>query len=105
MIIDMDQTNLCESLTLLIGYLLSSADCLYDEPQGYGPFRLLDAARRVLNIMKDNNLSTPFHVGLLEQIEKEITSMKSDQETRTMINNFILRYTKEMKKTLPTSNN
>jgi len=98
--IEMDPSTLCEALTLLVGYLLSSADGLYDEPQGYGPFRLLDAARRVLSIMKDNDLSTPFHDDLFDRIEKEITNVKSDQETREMINTYILKYTEEMKKNL-----
>lgn len=95
-----DSETLCDALTLLVGFLLSSADCLYDEPQGYGPFRLLDAARRVLNIMKNNNLATPFHVDLFDQIETEIVSMKSDEETRAVINTLILKYTEEAKKSL-----
>lgn len=95
-----ERETLCEALTLLVGFLLSSAGCLYDEPQGYGPFRLLDAARRVLSIMKNNNLGTPFHVDLFDQIETEIISMKNDEETRAVINTLILKYTEEVKKSL-----
>jgi hypothetical protein len=89
--------TLCADLTLLIGFLLSSADGLYDEPHGYGPFRLLDAARRVLSIIKNNNLATAFHINLFDQIETEIISVKSDEETRAFINSLILNYTNEVK--------
>ena len=95
-----ESETLSADLTLLVGFLLSSADGLYDEPDGYGPFRLLDAARRVLSIMKNNNLATPFHIDLFDQIETEIISMKSDEETRAFINSLIMKYTNEVKNSM-----
>ena len=42
-------------------YLLSSASGLFDEPKDYGPFRLVEAAERFINIVdklgyKDNDI-------------------------------------------------
>ena len=55
---------------LLLSYLLTSARGLADEPKGYGPFRLLDAAGRLLEIMEEHGLGDDFTKRALEQIDK-----------------------------------
>jgi hypothetical protein len=59
-----------DDLFLLLGYLLTSARGLADEPKGYGPFRLLDAAGRLLEIMEEHEMGDDFTKRALEQIDK-----------------------------------
>ncbi|WP_445397816.1 DUF6092 family protein [Streptomyces sp. LE64] len=47
-----------EELLLLAAYLLSSGRGLIDEPQQYGPFRCIDAARRVLVLLRGRGAVT-----------------------------------------------
>jgi hypothetical protein len=53
-----------DELLVLVGFLLTSAHGLLDEPQSYGPTRLLDAAGRVLDLMEEG--------GMLDDSLKEI---------------------------------
>ncbi|MCX4662198.1 DUF6092 family protein [Streptomyces uncialis] len=46
-----------EELLLLTAYLLSSGRGLLEEPQQYGPFRCIDAARRVLVLLRDRGVT------------------------------------------------
>jgi hypothetical protein len=45
-----------DELLLLVGFLLTSAHGLLDEPQSYGPARLLEAAGRLLDMMEEQGL-------------------------------------------------
>jgi hypothetical protein len=45
-----------DELLLLVGFLLTSAHGLLDEPQSYGPARLLEAAGRLLEMMDEQGL-------------------------------------------------
>ena len=60
----MTNDDLREELTLLVGFMLTSAHGLVTEPQSYGPARLLDAAGRVLDAMDEQ--------GMLDDSLKEI---------------------------------
>lgn len=86
---------------LLVGYLLTSAHGLYDEPAGYGPFRLLDAAGRLLAMMEAHDLDDPF----LKQVESAIRAERfghsNDQELRAILNELCLGYAAELKKRYP----
>lgn len=59
-----------DDLLLLLGYLLTSARGLADEPKSYGPFRLLDAAGRLLEIMEEHGMGDDFTKRALEQIDE-----------------------------------
>jgi hypothetical protein len=48
--------DLTGELLLLIGFMLTSAHGLLDEPQSYGPARLLEAAGRLLDMMEEQDL-------------------------------------------------
>jgi len=48
--------ELREELLLLIGFLLTSAHGLFDEPQSYGPARLLETAGRLLDMMEEQGM-------------------------------------------------
>jgi hypothetical protein len=48
--------ELRDELLLLVGFMLTSAHGLLDEPQSYGPARLLEAAGRLLDMMEEQDL-------------------------------------------------
>jgi hypothetical protein len=96
----MNDESLHRDLFLLVGYLLASAHGLYDEPQGYGPFRLMDAAGRLLGIMKNHSMADPFLAQLEGIIEAERTGSSSDQELRATLDSLCLQFAQELKKRL-----
>lgn len=83
-------------LFLLLGYLITSACGLYDEPQGYGPFRLMDASGRLLTILNTHWLSDPFLEDLEKAIEKERFGVSTDEQLRAFLDQCALKYTQEM---------
>jgi hypothetical protein len=94
----MNEETLRHDLFLLVGYLLTSAHGLYDEPKGYGPFRLLDAAGRLLTTMQTQGLSDPF----LRQLEQTITAERvghsDDEQLRGVLDNLCTEYAVELKR-------
>ena len=98
----MKDESLRQELFLLVGYLLTSAHGLYDEPAGYGPFRLLDAAGRLLEIMERHGLSDAFLNQLQHAVEGERFGPSNDQEMRATLNELSLLYASELKQQLST---
>jgi hypothetical protein len=96
----MNDESLHRDLFLLVGYLLTSAHGLYDEPPGYGPFRLMDAAGRLLGIMKSHNMTDPFLTRLGGIIEAERFGSSGDQELRATLDNLCLQFAQELKQHL-----
>lgn len=43
----------------LIYYIIVSSRNLIDEPKSYGPLRMLEIARRLLNILSSGNINSP----------------------------------------------
>ena len=48
--------DLRDEMLLLVGFMLTSAHGLLDEPQSYGPARLLEAAGRMLDMMEEQGV-------------------------------------------------
>jgi hypothetical protein len=65
----MSEKELRGDLFNLVGFLLTSAYGLYDEPAGYGPRRLMDAARQLLSIMETADLSDPYLMELRQALD------------------------------------
>lgn len=86
----MDEQTLKRDLFLLVGYLLTSAHGLYGEPPGYGPFRLLDAAGRLLHVMREHGMTDPYLDGLAATIDRERFGNSTDEELRQILNEIIL---------------
>jgi hypothetical protein len=63
--------DLRDELLLLVGFMLTSARGLVEEPKSYGPSRLLDAAGRVLDTMEEH--------GMLDQSLQEIKAQIDDE--------------------------
>lgn len=67
----MTTEDLRDELLLLVGFMLTSARGLMEEPKSYGPSRLLDAAGRVLDMMEEH--------GMLDQSLQEIKAHIDDE--------------------------
>ena len=67
----MTNDDLSEEFFMLVGFLLTSANGLIDEPKSYGPSRLLDAAGRVLAIMDQQGMLDDPLKELKIQIDRE----------------------------------
>ena len=93
----MNRDALHHDLFLLVGYLLTSAHGLYDEPAGYGPFRLLDTAGRLLTTMKAHDLADPFLDQLDDVIRAERFGNSDDQELRAVLDELCMQYAAELK--------
>lgn len=68
----MNQTELTEKYFELVGYMVTSARNLFDETPLYGPFRLVDAASRLIAILEAEGLADT----RLSSIRKQIDSGK-----------------------------
>ena len=99
----MNTDELREELVNLVGYLLTSAHGLYDEPVGYGPFRMLDVAGRLLAIMEEAELADPFLIQLRQAIDEERLGSSDDQALRAFLDQVCLQYAAELKKRIQTS--
>jgi hypothetical protein len=96
----MNDESLHRDLFLLVGYLLTSAHGLYDEPPGYGPFRLMDAAGRLLGIMRAHGMADPFLAKLEGAIEPERFGSSDDQELRATLDDLCQQFAQELRKRL-----
>ncbi len=97
----MVEQALPQDLFLLVGFLLTSAHGLYGEPAGYGPFRLLDAARRLVALMAEHGLADPYLVRLQEALEAACTGTASDDELCQLVDQLVLQYAGELRARLP----
>ncbi len=94
----MKDDNLYNDLFLLLGYLLTSAHGLFSEPPGYGPFRLMDAASRLVDLMRVHNMDSPFLSALAQELEAERLASSDDQHLQQFLNELCLRYATELAK-------
>ncbi len=74
----MVEKKLKEDLTLFISYLITSARGCVDEPQSYGPFRLVDAATRLVMIMKEHGISDELLDTIAHDIDQDKFSTMTD---------------------------
>jgi hypothetical protein len=94
----MSEETLRQDLFLLVGYLLTSAHGLYDEPKGYGPFRLMDAVGRLLATMQAHQLAGPFLRQMEQTIAAESVGHSDDEKLRAVLDNLCTEYAVELKR-------
>jgi len=94
----MDADALRHELFYLIGYMITSARGLYDEPADYGVFRLLDAAGRLLAIMDSRNLLDPFLADLKRSIDEEREGSMDPERQRERLDALVLKIAEEMQR-------
>jgi len=90
-----------EYLFELVTFLAASARGCIDEPHLYGPFRLLDALSKLLDLPKYASCLTedPFFKKIKEEIdEKKFLVMTDVEGFKNFIDHLILELTRELKK-------
>ena len=97
----MNEDTLRQDLFLLVGYLLTSAHGLHSEPKGYGPFRLVDAAGRLLSAMEAHGLADPFLRQLSERIEAERVGHSDDEQLHAALDVLCTEYAVELRRRVP----
>ncbi|MEM3907673.1 MAG: DUF6092 family protein [Candidatus Micrarchaeaceae archaeon] len=88
----MDEKKLKDDLVLLISYLVTSARGCVDEPKSYGPFRLVDAASRLIGIMNKYGLSDDVLNAIAQTIDKyKFSTMTDFNKFLSMLDEAVLK--------------
>ena len=84
----------------LIGYLLTSARGLLDEPVEYGPFRLVEGVSRLCGLMRGSSSRHWEFLGRLKlAIDTNKLTMMTDAEVfKGMLDDAVLEFTRSMKR-------
>jgi len=69
-----------EDIYDLIGYMASSAKELVIDPKMYGPFRLIDAVSRLIELLEKEGSADEFMLSLKNYINEEKFSLMTDEE-------------------------
>jgi len=94
------QSNLQKELFEIIGYLLTSARGLVDEPKMYGPFRIIEGVSRICRLLeKEESQYRDFYKKLREEIDREkFTVMNNEEAFVNLLDKVVLEYAKQLKK-------
>ncbi len=82
----MDKDNLKRSSHKLICYMATSACNLVDEPPLYGPFRLIDASSRLIDILEIEGAIDQTLIEARDLIEEKKYLVMTDEKA---FNNFL----------------
>lgn len=75
----------------LAGFMVTSARGLLDEPPGYGPFRLIDSARRMIMVLESEGLSSDELDRLKERInEGESKGLEDADVFRAFLDELVM---------------
>jgi len=75
----------------LICYMVTSARNLIPENKLYGPFRLIDAVSRLIDIIRKLDLKSPRLEAIQRQIEDgKYTVMESEEEFTVFLENLVM---------------
>jgi len=88
--------DLTNDLLLLVGFLLTSAHGLVDEPKSYGPTRLLDAAGRVLAMMDKYALLEGSLREIRAEIDRELSASMDQERLLAKLDELALRWTESI---------
>jgi hypothetical protein len=82
----------------LIGYLLTSARGLLDEPPEYGPFRLIEGVSRLCGLMSTSSRRREL-LGRLKLVidGDKLTVMTDAKAFKGLLDNAVLEFTRGMK--------
>jgi len=76
----MDRVKLEERVFELVGYMVTSGRNLLTETPLYGPFRLVDAASRLISILKEEGVGSDRLQAMRTEIDAGKYSVMSDVE-------------------------
>ena len=93
----MDKKALEEKIFELVSYMVVSARNLLDETPQYGPFRLVDAVSRLVEILENMELSSGRLNTLRSQIEEgKVSVMAGEEEFREFLESLVSFLVKEI---------
>jgi len=95
----MNENDINKKLFRLLGYMLTSARGLVDEPKMYGPFRLIEGASRLCSMLEEADSSnSDFYSRIKEKIDREKFSVMTDEQSFiNMLDEVVLDYTRKLK--------
>jgi hypothetical protein len=85
-----------DELLLLIGFLLTSAHGLFDEPKSYGPARLLETAGRLLDMMEEQGMLDDSLREVKAAIENERYGPMDEEAFPDRVDDLALRWTESI---------
>ena len=96
----MNNRELERALFDLIGYMLTSARGLVEEPPMYGPFRLIEGVSRLCEmLLKEESEFQETYAELKEKIDARKFSLMTDEdEFIALMDETILYFTQKMKR-------
>jgi hypothetical protein len=96
----MDKEVLKEELFNLIGYMITSARGLHEEPTDYRAFRMIDTTGRLLEIMESQGLLDPFLEELKDAIDDERFEAMNKESEIERLDAMVLKIADELQKRL-----
>lgn len=92
--------ELYRELMELMGFMITSARGLLDEPQMYGPFRLIDGASKLCAIMENRvEVDNELLARIKDKIDEGKFNVMTDLSSFTsMLDEVVLDFTKKLKK-------
>ena len=93
----MDKTGLEEQIFELISYMSVSARNLLEEPARYGPFRLVDSASRLIDVLKADGLESARLDRIQAKIEEgKYSAMGTEEEFESFLEGLVLSLVEEI---------
>lgn len=91
--------GLDDGLFDLIGYLLTSARGLFDEPVEYGPFRLVEAVSRLCGLMDEGGSRQREFLSRMRLTldEGKLSLMTDPQAFARLLDQAVIEYTRRLK--------
>ncbi len=82
----------------LLSFLITSARGLFEEPEIYGPLRLVEAARKLLDIMEKEGVSSRELSELKQYIDENInTVLYGEEEFKKFLDGLVERLARIIK--------
>ena len=96
---EMDKEDFKNNFSELLSFLIVSARNCVEEPKLYGPFRLIDGASKLIEILEGEGLADEFLLKLRKKIEdKKFSVMGSKDEFTQFLDDLTLDFADELTK-------
>ncbi len=82
----------------LLCFILSSARGLMEEPQLYGPFRLIDTASRLISVLEKYGIADEFLINEKSKIEMgKYSVMESEEKFKEFLDELMIDFAEELR--------
>lgn len=86
----MDKQVFEDKIFELVSYVVVSARNLLEEPARYGPFRLVDTASRLINVLNESAMSSDRLSAIRDQIEAgKYSAMSTEEEFEKFLESLV----------------